>query len=105
MRYIPPFVQFEKQGVAGKHLHFEFGVYRYNTNFDVQVCWGSQDAIIQQSTGVGRKSFVSYNQNSSYSSIQKDCKFFILDTTLPSDSNILGIYGNAAIFIRNFSIT
>lgn len=105
VRFLPPYVMFERTGIAGKHLRFEFGVYRYNSSFDIQVCWGTQDAVIQEATGVGRIGFASYNQNSSYSSIQNDCKFFVLDMTIPSSSNVLGIKSNCAMFIRNFSIT
>ena len=104
-RYIPPNIMFEQRDVGGKNLQLEFGIYRYNNNWSVQICWGTLDAVIQQSTGNGRTGFTTYSQDSTPTSTGYNCKIFTVNMTIPSGSPIVGIRCTTDMLIRSCVIT
>ena len=102
--FLPSYTIIERRNIGGKRLLLEFGVYQYNTDFYIQISWGTTDAILQQSTGVGRTNFITYDASSAYVDIQEGCKHYYLSLDIPEGSPIVGIQSNADVFFRNLSI-
>lgn len=100
--YLPKFVMFERRGVAGKTIEMEFGVYRYTTDFYIQISYGSADAILQQALGEGRTGFISIQPSTQYDDIKYECKTYILTIQIPANDSILGIRSDTDIFFYNY---
>lgn len=100
--YLPKFAVFERRGVAGKTIEMELGIYRYITDFYIQVSYGSADAILQQALGEGRTGFISIQPSTQYDDIKYECKTYILTIQIPANASILGIRSDTDIFFYKY---
>jgi hypothetical protein len=103
--YLPQNIVLELKNMAGKHLDLEFGIYEYLNDFLVQVSWGSLPAVVHQSTGIGRTSYISISNNDTPYAIMTGMKIYTVSIDIPADCDFVGISSNYNIFFYNLRIS
>ena len=90
--------------VEGKTIKIKFKLYKYASSYDIQLSYGTTDAVIQQMSGVGRTWFILVNASDTGYAIDGDWKIYEKSITIPPGNTSFGIGANIEIGIQTITI-
>lgn len=90
--------------VEGKTIKIKFKLYKYASNYDIQLSYGTTDAMIQQMSGAGRIWFILVNNSDTDYVIDDVWKIYEKSITIPQGNTYFGICPNVDIGIQSITI-
>ena len=90
--------------VEGKTIKIKFKLYKYVSSYEIQLSYGTTDAVIQQMSGAGRTRFILVNDSDTGYVIDGDWKIYEKSITIPQGNTFFGIGANIEIGIQSITI-
>ena len=91
--------------VEGKTIKIKFKLYEYASKYEIQLSYGTTDAVIQQMSGLGRVWFILVNYSDTDYGIDDVWKIYEKSITIPQGNTFFGIGTDIDIGIQSITIS